>query len=138
MTKYEELKKKYSKIIYVTDQNNFGNVHYIFKNTIIKELKNYGEFLEYIIYSCLEALKISKKYNKTTYNVHIYTKNAGIKNFSLKLFKYINNILQDQFEDTVEKYYFYNSDRLFTILFNLIGKYFDQESRAKFVIISNN
>jgi hypothetical protein len=126
------LENKYKDIFYCEDKNNIGNIVLIGKNIKLKELKNKEtEILEYITYCCFHSLNISNKYNKPAYNIHIYIDNWKMENFSIRLFRYLNDNLKETFEDVLNCCYIYNRSPMFKIIFNVIYKFIDPETRPK-------
>ena len=70
---YHIFKEKFSNMIYIRENNKFGNLFLVVKNFNITILKhNYDLIVEFIYYSCLEALKISNHYYNKTFTVHIF------------------------------------------------------------------
>ena len=136
---YLKLKKKYNHIVYVNELNNYGNLIIIVKNFDLKYLKsNYLTFVEYIYISCLEALKISKKINKKTFNVHIYLEGANIKHFSIKLSRMINKKLSENLIDVLNKCYIYGFGPFLTTIYNIIKCQLDPVTKKKIIIIKRS
>jgi hypothetical protein len=54
---------------------------------------NYGESAEFVLMVAINALKISRKYNKENFIVFCDMRKSSIKNFSYKFIKYIDAIV---------------------------------------------
>ena len=133
---YHIFKEKFSNMIYIKENNKFGNLFLVVKNfNIIILKKNYDLLVEFIYYSCLEALKISNHYNNKTFTVHIYLEQASMKNFSFKLFKKINKKLTENLKDVLDICYIYGSGPFLLNIFKLIRSLLDPDTRKKIVII---
>lgn len=132
------LEEKYKDFLYCEDKNNTGNIIIVGKNIKIKKLKHkIDEILEYITYICFHSLNISSKYKKNTYIIHVYVDGWSIENFSLKIFKYLNDNLKDVFEDVLEVCYIYNKSKIFKFVYNMIYKFIDPETRPKIKYINS-
>ena len=136
---HELINSTIKKNIYCIDKNEYGHVIILMKNIYPKKLSKFeiDYLLSHLISSINKSLEISKKYSKTTGYVHIYLSNCSLKNFSHSLFKRINKVLTDTFEDTLEYCYIYSKSKFFTILWNIIRSFIDPETREKIVHIKS-
>tara|TARA_B110001454_G_C12694100_1_gene423552 strand:- start:11 stop:445 length:435 start_codon:yes stop_codon:yes gene_type:complete len=133
---YHIFKGQFSNMIYIRENNKFGNLVLVVKNFNITTLKNKFDLLvEFIYYSCLEALKISNNYNNKTFTAHIYLEQASMKNFSLKLFKKINKKLAENLKDVLDICYIYGSGAFLLNIFKLLRSLLDRDVRKKIVIV---
>ena len=125
--------------IYVTEKNDIGHSIFILKNfvpgKINKALREI--FIEYILCIIRESLNVSKKYDKKTVYAHIYLHGCSNKNFSMKLFRNINKLLAETFEDTVEYIYIYSDSLLFKNVWKIIRNFIDNDTRKKINLIHN-
>ena len=141
MDQYTILNNRYGNIINIKDYNNFGNLNFIIQNLDVNLLKHEKElFIQYVYLSCLKCLEISKKYNNTTYTVHVYLDNVSKRNFSLNLFKRLNNTLNkcSDLEDALNTCYVYNAGPITLGLFKIIRPFIDPDTRKKILIVNNS
>ena len=136
MSDYNLLNKEFNHICKIIDNNNTGNLCIYIKNIIVSNLKKNKQFddiVNFIYLSCLKCLEISKKYNKKTYNVHVYLENISRYNFSLSLFKKINLKLSNEFQDVVNIIYLYQANEISITLYNIIKPFIDKDTRKKII-----
>lgn len=123
--------------IYVTEKNDIGHsifiLKYFFPGKINKKLREI--FIEYIVCVIRKSLSISKKYDKKTGYAHIYLNNCSNKNFSMKLFRNINKLLAETFEDTVEYIYIYSNSVMFKNVWKIIRNFIDNDTRKRIKLI---
>ena len=133
---YLILKEKYKHIADVKENNQYGNLCFYLQNLDLKLIKNkHQEFINYIYLCCLNCLKISSKYKNTTYTVHIYLENVTMKQFSLSLFKKMNNQLEEKLqEDVLNTCYVYNATNITKKLFYIISPFLNQDTKNKIVL----
>ena len=124
--------------IYTLDKDNFGHVVIIVKDFIPGQINKHNReiFIKYIVFTIQESLIISKKYNKTTAFTHLYLNNCTKNHFSFSLFKKINKILANEFEDTMENLYIYNNSNMFANIWKIIRNFIDHDTRNRIVLIS--
>ena len=125
------------KNIYTIDKDNFGHAVIILKDFIPGGLNKYNReiFIKYIVFVIQESLTISKKYKKPTAFTHLYLNNCTKNHFSFSLFKKINKILANEFEDTMENLYIYNNSNIFTNIWKVIRNFIDRDTRNRIVLI---
>ena len=132
---YLTLKEKYKHIVDIKDYENYGNLCFYLANLNLKLLKNnHTEFIDYIYYSCLECLKISRKYNNNTYTVHVYLENVTMKQFSLSLFKKLNKKLEENLDDVLNACYVYNATNITKKIFTIISPFLNRDTKKKIVL----
>jgi len=126
------------KNIYTIDKDNFGHAVIILKDFIPGELNKYNReiFIKYIVFVVQESLILSKKHKKSTAFTHLYLNNCTKNNFSFSLFKKINKMLANEFEDTMENLYIYNNSNMFTNIWKVIRNFIDRDTRNRIVLIS--
>ena len=126
------------KNIYTIDKDNFGHAVIILKDFIPRELNKYNReiFIKYIVFVVQESLILSKKHKKSTAFTHLYLNNCTKNNFSFSLFKKINKMLANEFEDTMENLYIYNNSNMFTNIWKVIRNFIDRDTRNRIVLIS--
>ena len=125
------------KNIYTIDKGNFGHAVIILKDFIPGNLNKHNReiFIKYIVFAIQESLILSKKYKKSTAFTHLYLNNCTKNNFSFSLFKKINKILANEFEDTMENLYIYNNSNMFTNIWKVIRNFIDRDTRNRIVLI---
>lgn len=137
-SRYNFLKNKFYNMIKISDYNNFGNLQIYVKNFNCESIKNdLNDFAEFIILSCGESLKISKKYNNNKYCAHIYLEGVSIKkSFSLSLFKKLYKKL-DVYDDreVLHTCYVYSTNTAILNIIKIIRPFLHKETRNKFVLV---
>ena len=133
---YLTLKEKYKNIIAVKENNQYGHLCFYIQNLNLKLLKNkHQEFIDYTYQCCLECLKISSKYENTTYTVHVYLENVTMKQFSFSLFKKMNKQLEEKLDDEVlDTCYVYNANNITKKIFSLIAPFLNNDTKKKIVL----
>lgn len=141
MDQFTVLNNRYSNIVDIKEYNNYGNLYILIQNLDVKLLKHEKEqFIQYVYLSCLKCLEISKKYNNTTYSVHVYLDNVTKKNFSLNLFKRLNTVLNNctDLDDKLNTCYVYNAGSVTIGLFKIIRPFIDPDTRKKILFVNTN
>jgi len=130
------LKEKYKHIIDVKENNQYGHLCFYIQNLNLKLLKNkHQEFIDYVYQCCLECLKISSKYENTTYTVHVYLENVTMKQFSFSLFKKMNKQLEEKLdEEVLDTCYVYNANNITRKIFSLISPFLNKDTKNKIVL----
>jgi hypothetical protein len=131
--------EKYDGFIDITEANGYGNITVNFSKIEPGTISNveYIDIAAFIIYKCLSALYISGKYQKKRIIAHGRLNNCTIKHFSLKFYKFIAGILDATFPERLERWYFYGSNKFFRLIWNLLYKFIDPITRAKFFLIKS-
>lgn len=128
-----------NKNIYVVEKNDYGHVILIMKKIYPKYFKDEdmkSVLINKIINDVKKSLEISKNCGKSTGYVHLYLTDCTMKNFSFKLFKQINNILNNTFEDTLERLYIYSNSVMFSNVWNMIKNLIDPDTRKKVQVLT--
>jgi len=127
------------KNIYSHDMNEYGHLVITLKGLIdIKTTKdNVSLFIDKIIKEVENSLKISHKYNKKKGYVHLYFNDCSLVNAPISLFKKINKVLTNKFEDTVEEIFIYSNSKLVKKLWNIIRFIVDSDTRDKIKIVNS-
>ena len=133
--KYKILKKKFQNICYAVENDGIGNLCFLIENFFPKKI-HLVDFFDYLIYISLEAISISKKYNKYTYNSHVYCKNCSMSNISIKKFTVLNDTIGEIFSDRLNLCFLYVKSKIFNIVFPLVYKLLDKETQNKIRIIN--
>ena len=131
--KYENYKLLFQNFLNLKDFENYGTIILDlsqFKPSI--EKKRYTQLTEYILYLALQALKISEKYNNHHLKVYVNLTNSSINNFSLKYFKYINQILAQALPERLLLCTVYSNSKLYALLWGMVKKHIDKDTIKKF------
>ena len=137
-SRFEQLNQQFDKICYLNEQNSLVNINVVgcnFKPSLLK--KTIGEFLEFVIYISLRALERAKRYNSTTYDIHIHMENCGPSNFNMRMCKYIYTEVIKIFEDTTRKIFVYTNSKFAFIAFKLMKPFLEKETIEKINFIKN-
>ena len=135
---YHILKNRYGKIVYIGEQNNQGHLCIKAQHIDLKYLKkyNYDMFVDFIYISCLEALKISKKYDKLTFSAHMDLEHASMKNISIKLFRKMNKKLSEYLVDVLDKFYIYGSGYFLKAVVSICKSQLDPVTKQKILLVN--
>ena len=106
-----------------------------FKPKIIKQ--NYNDFSEYVVLTCLDAIKISKQNGFSQIRAYVNLNNCTMDNFSLKIFKHINNLTANAFPDSLETCFVCSKTKLFKMLWGIVQKIIDKDTRPKFKLVGD-
>ena len=118
------------------EYNNYGNICVYVKNIDLKFINSvYNDFIEYMKYIVNKSLEISKKFNNNQFCVHIYLDGCTRKNFSLSLFKKINDVFMEGEDDILNTLYIYNKNPVCINIIKLVKQIMDKDTRKKIVII---
>ena len=135
---YAKYKKMFSSFLYYSDFDGVGSILFRMEYFKPKEVKkNYNEFTQYVMYTCLNAINISKKNGWSTIRSYVNLNNCTIDNFSLKIFKHINKLTSTAFPDTLETCFICSSTKLFKVLWGFVYKIIDEETRGKFKLVDD-
>ena len=135
---YHILKNRYGKMVYIGEQNNQGHLCIKAQHIDLKYLKkyNYDIFVEFIYISCLEALKISKKYDKHTFSAHMDLERASMKNISIKLFRKMNKKLSEKLVDVLDKFYIYGNGLFLKTVVAICKSQLDPVTKKKILLVN--
>ena len=127
------------KNIYIHEKNEYGNIVIVLKDLIgIKTNKtNVDLFINKIVKQVEKSLEISEKYGKKRGYVHVYFNDCSIASAPISLFKKLNKVLANRFDDTVEEIFIYTNSKIVTKLWNIIKFIVDPETREKIQIIKS-
>ena len=106
-----------------------------FKPKIIKQ--NYNDFSEYVVLTCLDAIKISKQNGFSQIRAYVNLNNCTMDNFSLKIFQHINNLTANAFPDSLETCFVCSKTKLFKMLWGIVQKIIDKGTRPKFKLVGD-
>ena len=136
---FTDLYEKYKYICELKEFNSNGHICLYIQNINPKIIKKkYDEIANFILLACKKALEISNKYNKHLFYCHVYLNNATIKNFSLTLFKKINNLINQMKPDVLDTCYIYGNTTLVKNIFNIIKIFINPVTRKKILFIQSN
>lgn len=137
--KYENYKLLFQHFLKLKEIQNYGAIIVDlsqFKPSI--EKSRYSQLTEYILYLALQALKISEKYNNYHLKVYVNLTNSSINNFSLKYFKYINQILAEALPEKLLLCTVYSNSKLYALLWAMVKKHIDKDTIKKFNFVKKN
>ena len=137
--KYENYKLLFQNFLKIKDFENYGTI--IVNLSQFKpstEKKRYTQLTEYILYLALQALKISEKYNNHHLKVYVDLTNSSINNFSLKYFKYINQLLAEALPERLLLCTVYSNSKLYALLWSMVKKHIDKDTVRKFKFAKKN
>jgi|TARA_B110000483_G_scaffold239945_1_gene319510 hypothetical protein len=136
--KYIEYCKLFSSFLYVKDIDGVGSVMFHMKHFKPKKIKKqYDEFTQYVMYTCLKALNISKQNGWGTIRAYVNLNYCSMDNFSLKIFKHINGLTSTAFPDTLDTCFICSTTKMFKILWGMVFKIIDAETRQKFKLVDD-
>ena len=135
--KYIKYKHMFS-FLYTADIDGVGSILFSMKNFKPKEVKrNYNEFSEYVLMLCLDALNISKKNSWGKMRLYINLNNCSMDNFSLKIFKHINNLTANAFPEKLDSCYVCSTTKLIKVIWGIVGKFIDPVTKPKFQLVND-
>ena len=135
--KYIDYQRTFS-FLYAKNIDGVGSILFSMKDFKPKQVKkSYEEFSEYVVLTCLDALKISKENGWDKFRVYVNLNNCSMENFSLKIFKHINNLTANAFPETLETCFVCSTTKLFKILWGLVYKIIDKDTRPKFKLVDD-
>jgi len=126
------------KNIYTCEKDRYGHIFIVVNNfTPAKYTKKQKlMILEHIIQMTQESLVISNTYNNKTSYVHLNLKNFRRENFNLKLFKKINTIISETFDDTLESMFIYSDSKIFSSVWKIIKNFIEIDTRDKIILVN--
>ena len=127
------------KSIYIHEKNEYGHLVIVLKDLIgIKSNKDNVElFINKIIREVENSLEISSRYGKKRGYVHVYFNDCSVTDAPISLFKKLNKVLTNKFEDTVEEIFIYSNSKLISKLWSIIKFIVDSDTRDKIRIVKN-
>ena len=125
------------KNIYTCEKDGYGHIYIVISNfTPSKYTKKQKLIIvDYIIQITKESLLISNKNNNKTSYVHLKITNCTRENFNFNLFKKINTIFSETFEDTLETMFIYSNSKLFSAFWKIIKSFIDKDTRDKIMLV---
>lgn len=98
---------------------------------------NFSLLTQHVINEINSSLEISKKYNKSTANVHIYLKNTTFKNINILFYKRLVKTLNQTYEETLNKCYIYDLSKIGSAAWKIIKVFLDPITRKKIIILKS-
>ena len=141
--KFIFLKKKFGKYIYSGIDSSKKGVHVVIDlNEFIpyKYKDNYGEIVEFLMYMSLEAEVLTSYCNHEYYTVHFKQDKCSLKNFSIKLFKYLINFFSDFLnagDQVVDSIYIYSQSGLFSNIYKFVQGSLSNSIKQRMKLITN-
>ena len=136
-SKYANYQTKFSSLI-AKNIDGVGSILFEMKYFYPKKIKkSYQEFSEYVILTCLDAINISKQNGWEKIRVYLNLNNCSMSNFSLKIFKHINNLTATAFPESLETCFICSTTKLFQILWGMVYKIIDKDTRPKFKLVGD-
>lgn len=137
-SKYESYHKLFSSFLYVKDIDGVGSIMFYMKHFKPKKVKKqYDEFTQYVIYTCIKALNISKQNGWSTIRAYVNLNDCSLDNFSLKIFKHINGLTSTAFPNTLDTCFICSTTKMFKMLWGMVYKIIDAETREKFKLVDD-
>ena len=135
--KYIDYQRSFS-FLYAKNIDGVGSILFSMKDFKPKNIKKkYNEFSEYVVLTCVDAIKISKQNGFSKIRVYVNLNNCSMENFSLKIFKHINSLTANAFPDTLDTCFVCSKTKLFKILWGLVQKIIDKDTRPKFKLVDD-
>ena len=135
--KYIDYQRSFS-FLYAKNIDGVGSILFSMKDFKPKNIKKkYNEFSEYVVLTCVDAIKISKQNGFSKIRAYVNLNNCSMENFSLKIFKHINSLTANAFPDTLDTCFVCSKTKLFKILWGLIQKIIDKDTRPKFKLVDD-
>lgn len=141
-SKYNMLNAKFNKYIYVTENNDRSGLNIVFDMNDFephKYKKCYGEIVEYLMYIYVEAMKKLENYSKNLLTMHIHVETCTIRNFSIKLFKYLMNFFGEYIDsagdNVIDYIYIHSKSKFFSIVYNMVKSQLTDSLRKRMVLI---
>lgn len=127
------------KNIYSIEKDEWGHTIILFNSLeSIKPTKIFKETLiNHIIDEVANALAISKKFNKDSSYVHLYTYGKLPSNFSISFYKKLITRLCNIYVDSLEAAYIYDAPAIATNLWDVIKLFIDPCTRKKIHMITS-
>ena len=69
-------------------------------------------------------------------NFFLNLKNFRRENFNLKLFKKINTIISETFDDTLESMFIYSDSKIFSSVWKIIKNFIEIDTRDKIILVN--
>ena len=126
------------KNIYTCEKDGHGHIYIVLsKFTPSKYTKKQKNIIvNYIIQITRESLVISNNNNNNTSYVHLKLTNCKRENFNFNLFKKINTIFSETFEDTLETMFVYYDSKLFSAFWKIIKNFIDKDTVDKIMLVA--
>lgn len=127
------------KNIYTVEKNNMGHTIIIGcgLDNLPSNSNNIKLLTDHIISEITKSLNVSKKYNNTTNNVHIYLKNCTYKNINMSMYKKLVKTLNNTFEETLNCCYIYDLSNIGTCILKIIKLFLDPVTKKKIKMIKS-
>ncbi len=141
--KFSMLKKKFGKYIYSGIDSSKKGVHVVIDlNDFIpyRYKDDYGEIVEFLMYMSLEAEVLTSYGVKPYYTVHFRQEKCTIKNFSIKLFKYLINFFSDFLNSgnqVVDNIYIYSPPGFFSHVYKVVQGSLSDSIKKRMTLITS-
>lgn len=125
------------KNIYTCEKDGYGHIYIVLSNFTPSKYTKKQKLIvvEYIIQITRESLLISNNNNNKTSYVHLKITNCKRENFNFNLFKKINTVFSETFNDTLEAMFIYSNSKLFSVFWKIIKNFIDRDTRDKIILV---
>ena len=141
-SKYNMLNAKFNKYIYVSENKDKTGLNIVFDMNHFephKYKKCYGEIVEYLLYIYVNSMKNMINYSKNLLTMHIHIENCTMRNFSIKLFKYLMNFFGEYIDNTGENVldyiYIHSKSKFFSFVYNMVKSQLTESLKERIVLI---
>ena len=126
------------KNIYTCEKDGYGHIYIVLsKFTPSKYTKKQKIIIvNYIVQITRESLVISNNNNNNTSYVHFKLTNCKRENLNFNLFKKINTIFSETFDDTLETMFVYYDSKLFSTFWKIIKNFIDKDTVDKIMLVA--
>ena len=126
------------KNIYTCEKDGYGHIYIVLSNLTPSKYTKKQKLIiiNYIVQITRESLVISNNNNNNTSYVHLKLTNCKKKNFNFNLFKKINTIFSETFNDTLETMFIYYDSKLFSTFWKIIKNFIDKDTIDKIMLVA--
>jgi len=127
-----DVKKYFESVIYYKQSQQHQSIIYMIEGSRFKKGLYYDDFFTYARNILNKCLKESKEtFNKNTIITHLDLKGLTMKQIDTTFFKKMIIILQQEYEDTLEKLIVTNIPVFFKLAYKIVRPFIDKDTKKK-------
>lgn len=128
----KDTQKYFESVLYYKESQQHQSIIYTIEGSRFKKGLHYEDFFTYarnILNKCL--IESKEKFNKDTIITHLDLKGITMKQIDTTFFKRMILILQQEYEDTLEKLIITNIPVFFKLAYKIIRPFIDKDTKKK-------
>ena len=144
-SKFNALYEMFDQYIFVVENDQKNGLDIVFDMNSFEPYKyknNYGDIVEYLMYIYVNCQKKAESYEKKQITIQVHVENCTMKNFSIRLFKYLMNFfgkyMDTEGDDFFDYIYIHSKSGFFSMVYNMIKLQLNPRLKQRMILITTD